>query len=173
MKVKEQETVDKLFELFSKIRQENDNFKTQVMEEVNAINTKVEKKFSPIALEQNILSTVQQSIQAAIEQSLMKYDSPLTKLITIVVDEHSQQLKQIISDSFDDVIQKEEFKESIRDGFAHKIARTIINNNDGLFEKVSNELKQDAIFKSKMALAVANVVNECLDEKLKTKGKDL
>ena len=29
-------------------------------------------------------------------------------------------------------------------------------------DKVSNELKQDAIFKSKMAIAVSNVVEECL-----------
>jgi len=32
---------------------------------------------------------------------------------------------------------------------------------------VSNELKQDAVFKSKMALAVANVVNECLEGRSK------
>ena len=35
----------------------------------------------------------------------------------------------------------------------------------GLFDKVSNELKQDAVFKSKMALAVSNVVEQCLNER--------
>ena len=45
------------------------------------------------------------------------------------------------------------------------MARNIISNNDGLFDKVSNELKQDAVFKSKMALAVSNVVEECLNER--------
>ena len=113
------------------------------------------------------MSVTQNSIQAAIKESLTKYDSPLVKLVTAVVNEHSQQLKQIISESFDDVIKMDEFKEAIRDGFSHKVARTIISNNDGLFEKASNELKQDSVFKAKMSLAVANVVSECLNEKSK------
>ena len=116
-------------------------------------------------LEKDILQIAQQSIQKAIQESLTKYDSPLLQLVKQVVNEHSAELKGIISDSFDSVIKKDEFKQSIREAFSHKVARTIISNNDGLFEKVSNELKQDAIFKSKMALAVANVINECLEER--------
>lgn len=48
---------------------------------------------------------------------------------------------------------------------SHKVTRTIISNNEGLFDKVSNELKNDATFKAKMAIAVSNVVNECLLER--------
>ena len=71
----------------------------------------------------------------------------------------------IQNDSFVQVIRKDEFKQAIVSAFSHKVARSIISNNDGLFDKVSNELKQDAVFKSRMALAVANVVNECLLER--------
>ncbi len=39
------------------------------------------------------------------------------------------------------------------------------SHNDGLFDKVCNELKQDSVFKAKMSLAVAKVVEECLQEK--------
>jgi C4-type Zn-finger protein len=82
-----------------------------------------------------------------------------------VVNEHSAELRILIADSFSEVIRTDDFKASIRTGFSHKIARTIISNNDGLFDKVGNELKQDAVFKSKMALAVANVINECLENR--------
>lgn len=163
----EQKTIDKVFELLSDIKRENNEFKNQTTQTVESINKKVDAKLFPVTLEQDILSVTQNSIQAAIKESLTKYDSPLVKLVTAVVNEHSQQLKQIISESFDEVIQMDEFKAAIRDGFSHKVARTIISNNDGLFEKVSNELKQDSVFKAKMSLAVANVVNECLTEKSK------
>lgn len=161
----EEKTINRLYELMSKIQQENNEFRKQVNDLANTINNKVETKHLPITLEQDILSVAQQSIQKAIQESMSKYDSPLIKLVTSVVNEHSTELRQIISDSFNQVIRTEDFKQSIVTGFSHKVARTIISNNDGLFDKVSNELKQDAVFKSKMALAVANVVNEVLSER--------
>jgi hypothetical protein len=63
------------------------------------------------------------------------------------------------------VILTDEFKQSIVSAFSHKVARTIISNNDGLFDKVSNELKQDSVFKARMAMAVSNVVEECLRDR--------
>lgn len=117
--------------------------------------------------EREILQAAQQSVSASIRETLTKYDSPMVKLVKGVVDEHSTELRALISDSFKTVIRTEQFKESILSAFSHKVARTIISNNDGLFDKVSNELKQDSVFKAKMALAVSNVVEECLTEKRK------
>jgi hypothetical protein len=57
------------------------------------------------------------------------------------VDENSTELRALISDSFVQVIRKDEFKQAIVSAFSHKVARSIISNNDGLFDKVSNELK--------------------------------
>ncbi len=113
-------------------------------------------------LEQEILRASQVAIGDSITKVLTNYDSPLQKLVKSVVDENSTELRKIISDSFVTVIRTDEFKTSILNAFSHKVARTIISNNDGLFDKVSNELKQDAVFKAKMAMAVSNVVEECL-----------
>lgn len=163
----EQKTIEQLFKIISEIKSENKLLVEKLTKTIDEINTKVNQKHMPITLEQDILSTVQISIQKAIQESLTKYDSPLVKLVTSVINENSAELKKIISDSFNDVIKLDEFKDAIRTGFSHKIARTIISNNDGLFDKVSNELKQDAIFKSKMALAVSNIVDECLENRNK------
>jgi hypothetical protein len=107
---------------------------------------------------------MQHSIDEAIKSVLTGYNSPLTKLVAEVVTMHSGELKSLISDSFSKVIKTDEFKQSIANAFSHKVAKTIISNNDGLFDKVSNELKQDAMFKAKMVQAVANVVESCLKE---------
>lgn len=166
MTTKEQQTIDNLLKAVQDIRTENQKFREDVSSRIETINTKTEKKHLPIQLEYDILKTAQQSIDTAIKATLQdNYNSPLKKLITEVVNDNSTELKTIISDSFTHAIRKDEFKQSIVNAFSHKVARTIISNNDGLFDKVSNELKQDAIFKSKMAIAVANVVNECLEER--------
>lgn len=165
MTTKEQQTIDNLFKAVQDLRTENSKFREDVKLQVETINTKIDKKHVPITLEQDILRTAQIAMNESIQKVLTDYSSPLKKLVEAVVSENTTFLKQLISESFNTVIRTDEFKNSIINAFSHKVARNIISNNDGLFDKVSNELKQDAVFKSKMALAVSNVVEECLNER--------
>jgi len=165
MTLKEQQTIDNLFKAVQDLRTENAKFREDVKLQVETINTKTEKKHVPITLEQDILRTAQIAMNESIQKVLTDYNSPLKELVVSVVSENTTFLKQLISDSFNSVIRTDDFKNSIITAFSHKVARNIISNNDGLFDKVSNELKQDAIFKSKMSLAVSNVVEECLTER--------
>jgi hypothetical protein len=165
MTIEEKQTISQLLKAISDLREENMKFRQTVTEQVNAINIKTEKKHLPIVLEQDILQVAQKAISDSIKTVMTNYDSPMNKLVKSVVEENSQELRSLISDSFTKVIRTDDFKQAIVSAFSHKVARTIISNNDGLFDKVSNELKQDAIFKSKMALAVSNVIEECLKER--------
>ena len=165
MTTKEQQTIDNLFKAVQDLRTENSKFREDVKLQVETINTKTENKHVPITLEQDILRTAQIAMNESIKKVLTDYSSPLKKLVEAVVSENTTFLKQLISESFNTVIRTDDFKNSIINAFSHKVARNIISNNDGLFDKVSNELKQDAVFKSKMALAVSNVVEECLNER--------
>jgi len=164
MTTKEQQTIDSLLKAVQDLRTENRMFREDVKSQVETINTKTEKKYLPITLEQDILKAAQIAIKESISKVMIAYDSPINKLVKSVVEENSTELRAIISDSFSQVIKTIEFKQSILNAFSHKVARTIISNNDGLFDKVSNELKKDSVFKAKMALAVSNVVEECLNE---------
>jgi hypothetical protein len=165
MTTKEQQTIDNLFKAVQDLKTENAKFREDMKLQVETINTKTDKKHIPITLEQDILRTAQIAMNESIQKVLTDYSSPLKKLVEAVVSENTTFLKQLISESFNTVIRTDEFKNSIINAFSHKVARNIISNNDGLFDKVSNELKQDAVFKSKMALAVSNVVEECLNER--------
>lgn len=165
MTSKEQKTIDDLFKSVQDLRTENSKFREDIKLQVEAINSKTERKHLPITLEEDILRTAQISMNESIQKVLTDYNSPLKKLVEYVVNENSSFLKQLIADSFNSVIRTDDFKKSIIHAFSHKVARNIISNNDGLFDKVSNELKQDAIFKSKMSIAVSNVINECLTER--------
>ena len=161
----EQKTVDQLYKLINDLRQENNKFREDITSQVDTINIKVEQKHIPIQLETDILQVLQYSMNEAIKTVLTTYNNPLTKLVNQVIDNHSTDLRQLISDSFSQVIKTEEFKQSIISAFSHKIAKSIISNNDGLFDKVSNELKQDTNFKAKVILAVSTVVEDCLRDK--------
>ncbi len=165
MTTAEEKQIQYLNQQLAGIREENEKFKQRIEMLFSKTSEQVEKKHAPIYLEQDILSTVQSALSKAIEDTLKGYNSPLSKLILNVVDSRSTQLREIISTSFDTVISLPEFKASIVTAFSHKVAKSIISNNDGLFDKVANDLKQDAIFKSKMSIAVSNVVEECLREK--------
>lgn len=165
MTTKEQKAIDNLLKVVNDLKTENANFREDVKTLVSHLNTKIEKQYTPITMEHDILSIAQKAMNESIQKVLTAYDSPLSGLVKIVIAENSEYLKQLISDSFGTVIRTEDFKRSIISAFSHKVARSIISNNDGLFDKVSNELKQDTIFKSKMTLAVSNVVEECLINK--------
>jgi len=165
MTTKEEKVIKELLQSVRDMREENRVFRNDVTTLVNEYTEKVDKKQLPLTLEQDILKASQTAIAESIKIVLSGYNSPLSKLITEVVQGSNSELRGIISSSFNQVIKKDEFKQSIISAFSHKVSRSIISNNDGLFDKVSNDLKQDAIFKSKMALAVSKVVEEVLLER--------
>lgn len=159
---KEQETIDKLYNLLSDIRDENEKFKDSINKKVDTYTEKVDKKVEPLYFEQDIVQAIKQSIQKAMIESLTSYDNPLSKLIKSVVQSHYDELRTIVDNSFMIAIKTEDFKQAMTDEFSHKVARTLITKNDGMLEKVCNDLKQDAAFRSKVTLAIDKVVNECV-----------
>lgn len=160
---KEAKNIQELTNLLISIKQENNEFRTQISKQVDGLKQQVETKELPITLELDILKTVQVATNKAVLEVLSGYNSPLSKLIIEVVNNHSPALKQIISEAFNAVISTEEFKVGIRTAFAHKVAKTIISNHEGLYDKVSNELKSDATFKARATLAISNIVTEFLE----------
>ena len=62
MTAKEQQTIDNLFKAVQDLKTENSKFREDVKLQVEAINTKTEKKHLPITLEQDILRTAQMAM---------------------------------------------------------------------------------------------------------------
>lgn len=161
MTTKEQQAIDRLLKAVEELRSENKQFRQDVTLQVDSINAKTDKKHAPVYLEQDILKTAQEAVGNALRNILQdSYSSPLRKLVLSVVEEHSDELRTLISESFVQVIRKDEFKQAVLDAFSHKVARSVISSGDGLFDKVVNGLKQDPVFKSKVTLAVANIVSQ-------------
>lgn len=163
MTTAEQKTINELTALVGSFIRKSEEEKQSLLAKVSELEKRLER--SPTELEPRILSTCQSAISDAIKNVLTGYNSPLSALILSVVNSHSAELRDIINGSFEQVIRTEDFKKSILEAFSHKIARGVISGQQGLFDQVANELKQDAVFRSKVTVAIANVVNECLNSK--------
>ena len=161
MTTKEQQSIKEVRDLLSEIKSANREFMEQVNMETKKIDDKVDKKLFPVTLEQDILREAQAAIQKSIVDCLTGYNSPLTKLTNEVVGNHSDELKGLISEVLESVIRADEFKEGMREAFCHKVSRSMISEQQGMIEKISQELKNDPVFKSKLTVAIANVVDEC------------
>jgi hypothetical protein len=162
MTTNEQNTITKLLEIVQQLKIENNKFKELIASHVDSLEVRIDKKLAPISMEQDILSTIQQSIGAAIKSSLSGYNNPLDLLIRNVVNSYSSELTGIISDAFGKTIKTEGFKATLIDEFGHKVARLMVNTGEGLFEKVFSQLKQNPEFKARVTLMLSGIVGEFL-----------
>lgn len=162
MTAKELKLMEETNTMIRNLTESNRQFAAKIDQKVADLEKAVDKKHIPADLEGEILKGAQQSVAKVIDSALTGYGSPLIELVLEVVEGNRAFLKTIISESFDAIIKTDEFRASIVAAFSHKVARSIIATNNGLFDKVSNKLKQDAAFKAKMSLAVSKVVEECL-----------
>ena len=148
MTAKEQQTIDNLFKIVQDLRLENQKFRDDVKLQVETINNKTEKKHLPVYLEQNILTAAQQAINESVTKALTAgYDSPMIKLVKSVIDENSVELRTLISDSFIQVIRKDDFTTHCLDFFNmdENVDDVVVIRSDGA--KISRKNINEHSFK--------------------------
>ena len=97
MTTKEEKVIKELLQSVRDMREENRVFRNDVTTLVNEYTEKVDKKQLPLTLEQDILKASQTAIAESIKIVLSGYNSPLSKLITEVVQGSNSELRGIIS----------------------------------------------------------------------------
>ena len=107
MNNKEAAVITSLLNRIESLEKSNREFQKSLGDTVAAMQTKVERPIKPFELQETILSIVQKSMTDCIKTTLTGYSSPLTPLITNVVHEHNDELKQMIRDAFSEVIRTE------------------------------------------------------------------
>lgn len=61
---------------------------------------------------------------------------------------------------------------TIPENLEQKVGRHVLSNFDGLFDKISNELKGDAKFRAKATLAMSAIIEDFLNKKDQQDQKD-
>ena len=167
MKSREQESVDQLNRVVSEIRNENRAFQATIQELVTAINNKVEAKHIPLSLEQEVINTSRDAIREALQKSLSnQYNSPMTKYAENVITKYKDSIEGIFDTIIKEGIQTQTFKVQANEVLMSKIAKTLISGIDGSVDKTINAMKQDPVFRSRLTLAVNNLIEEFIAPKI-------
>jgi len=156
----EQKLFNDMHKFLSDMKRENEIFKNLLSEKVLQIDEKVNAKYIPINLENDILHSVQDGINKILHDILSSYNSPLSKLVSKVIEKH----KETIEEAFDAVVSEEinnnNFSDSIKQEFIKKIAKSVLSGIDGTIDKTVNAMKQDSIFRAKLTLMINILIDE-------------
>lgn len=161
MTTKEEQSLDVIKQLMINIKEENFKFRNDMSTLVEELRKKVEEKHVPINLENDILKAIQLNISEAIVKTVASsYNNPFSSIVTNVINSRANELRDIVNSALSAAINSDHFAEGIREAVSHKAAKQLINGSSGLFDKISNELKSDQVYKAKLIIAIENIVNE-------------
>lgn len=108
-----------------------------------------------------ILNIARDSIvKAMVERFTSAYNSPLSKIIDECVSENYAELKTSVNDMLLGSIHTEAFKKTLKEEFIHKVAKNLVSNLEGAVARAVDTIKQDPIIKSKMIIALENIIND-------------
>ncbi len=88
------------------------------------------------------------------------YNSPLKEIMDEVVADHREEIRKIFDDALTTTLVSKEFKTAVREEFQHKVAKNLVGKMEGSVEKAVEVLRQNPTLKSRMILAVENIINE-------------
>jgi len=165
MTYKEQKTIEDLSKLINDFRKSNEDFKNAISSQINAINEKVNEKHIPIVLEKFVLNGINDTIAMSLHEYLKSYESPFKKLFKNLFEKYEKELYNIMDSLLSEQIKTEAFKNEAKTAIVQKISRVLVQNVEGILDKSFNELRQDALFRSKLTIVIDSLIKEYLGDK--------
>lgn len=158
----EQRSINQLGELLVEIKKSNDLYRELLTKKVDDLEKTVTRKHLPVMFEDKIMESIDAALSKAMHEALTGYNSPLTQYAKNIVEKYKPQIEAVFDEVIQEAIKTDEFKQRVREVMLHKIAKTMIAGIDGSIDKTVNQMKQDAVFRSRLTLAVNGLVDEFL-----------
>lgn len=163
----EQKSIDRIFDLVSELKKSNELYRELLTNKVNELEKQVQHKHVPVQMEDEIMKSVDASLEKALNEALTGYNSPLTKYAHNVVTKYQSQIESLFDEVVKEGIGTDEFRQRVREVLLNKIAKTMISGVDGNIDKTINLMKQDQVFRSRLTLSINTLVDEFLQKKTK------
>lgn len=164
MTTKESEKIEKLTTLVENLTSLNSKLVQTLNQRIEKVEETVKKTYEPVNLEKIVISQISESVNEAIKKHLSGYNTPFSKIIDKVMNENEEKVLSMVRSSFDSLLSTEVFRKEVNDAFISKLAKNIVSMNDSLLDTTHAKLKNDPVFKSKVILAINNVVEQFLKE---------
>jgi len=114
-------------------------------------------------LEKEILNQVKDAIAKSIVAALAGYNSPLNKMIEVVIARKHNAIELMLERAVDEALTGD-LKADLQTACSHKLARVLISKMEGEIEKRANDLRANPEFRAKLTVAIANAVKGLVPE---------
>ena len=111
-----------------------------------------------------LLAQCEKAIDKSITDALGSYSSPLMEAVRSALSDHKEKLRHLASESVAELVNSDDFKETMKVEMKRKLAKVLISQYGGELEKTVGKLKADPTSRAKMTLAIDNVMSELTQE---------
>lgn len=113
-------------------------------------------------LGKELVQAVKNGIGKSVSEKLSGYHSPIEPIIQKCIEEQSAELRNIFLESIRSAVGDKEFRAEIAKAVRHKLASQLIQKFGGELEKQVNLLKSDPVTRSKITVAIDEILKEQL-----------
>lgn len=90
----------------------------------------------------------------------MGYNRVLLSMVEDAMESQREEITAILNDTLASVVSNKEFSKAIKEEFQRKVAKSLVGNLEGAVDKAANVYRQDPTLKSRMILAIENLIKE-------------
>lgn len=98
--------------------------------------------------------------EKVLERFTTSWSSPINKMADDVVAAHSIEIKLLMEDCLAQVTKSKLFKDTVKEEFIRKVAKSMVGKLEGTVEKAVDKLKNDPTLKARMIIAIENLIKE-------------
>jgi hypothetical protein len=122
------------------------------------------QKYEPFNLEQIVIKNLKENLSTSIQKScseiLSCYNSPLKKIMEIVLQNNSEQFKQIFCETINEILNDSLSKNEIKAELKKKIIRNLVNEATSNTDKLFEIFKNNPDLKAKLTLIITNFIDQ-------------
>jgi DNA-binding FrmR family transcriptional regulator len=118
-----------------------------------------EEQQMEIDVNKAIENAMRDAIQAGVKKHLVDdYNSPLKKLIEAAIVANQSTMRTLLEQGIASCMSDELFREEIKQGVRHHLAKILVQRFGGELEKQVNTLKSDPTTRARITLAIEQIV---------------
>lgn len=90
----------------------------------------------------------------------LNYNQVLGNMVGEALEDNRDKIQTILNETLNGVIANPVFKKTVKEEFERKVAKSLVGHLEGAVEKAANVYRQDPTLKSRMILAIENIISK-------------
>ena len=108
-------------------------------------------------IENALRDGLREGVKAKLSSS---YNNPVDKMIEQAITARNDEFRKLLDDALGSCLKEKQFRDDVKAGVRHTLAKTLIARFGGELEKQVNVLKSDPATRARITLAIDQIVKE-------------